>query len=222
MTKASERAYGHIRTMVLSGELKPGDQIIEEQLAEICGVSRTPVREALRRLESEKFIYRSDSKRSYVSQWTVEDVEDAFELRSMLEAYAAKRAATRLTEEKLNKLRYHNRKIEAAIQQTPPDVPTFLEHNRMLHEIILAAADSPALSAMLPQIVEQPVVLRTALHYDLENLQRSHHEHAELLAAFDRRDGDWAASIMTGHIRRAFHAYSDAHDRDRQENRDAA
>ena len=60
-------------------------------------------------------------------------------------------------------------------------------------------------------LVEQSVVWRTAQQYDRENLQRSHHEHEELLAAFSRADGAWAEAIMTAHIRRAFHAYRDAY-----------
>ena len=67
---------------------------------------------------------------------------------------------------------------------------------------------------MLMQVIEQPVILRTARQYDLENLRRSHHEHDELLIAFDNRDGDWAAAVMTAHIRRAFHAYAEAHSAD--------
>jgi DNA-binding GntR family transcriptional regulator len=53
--------------------------------------------------------------------------------------------------------------------------------------------------------------LRTAQQYDLENLRRSHYEHEELVMAFDNRDGEWAAAVMTAHIRRAFHAYAEAH-----------
>ena len=60
-------------------------------------------------------------------------------------------------------------------------------------------------------LIEQPVVWRTAQSYGRENLQRSHHEHDELLAAFARGDGAWAAAMMTAHIRRAFHAYRDAY-----------
>ena len=58
MSRASDRAYNHIRNMILSGELQPGVQIREEELAELCGVSRTPVRDALRRLEAELFVRR--------------------------------------------------------------------------------------------------------------------------------------------------------------------
>ena len=211
MSRASDRAYNHIRSMILSGELQPGSQIREEALAELCGVSRTPVRDSLRRLEAEMFVRRNDSQRSFVADWSLDDLEDAFQLRAMLEAHAAKRAAVRITRDQLKAMRVHNMQLKQAIDAVHPDVPRFLEHNRQFHLIILEAAASERLSSMLLQVTEQPVVLRTARQYDLENLRRSHHEHDELLIAFENHDGDWAAAVMTAHIRRAFHAYAEAH-----------
>jgi DNA-binding GntR family transcriptional regulator len=222
MSKASDRAYGQIRNMILSGELSPGTQIREEQLAESCGVSRTPVRDALRRLEAEQFIRRSDTQRSFVADWSLDDIEDAFQLRAMLEAHVAKRAATRISWDQLERLRSHNKAILKCISGSKTDVPAFIEHNRWFHAIILEAADSDRLSVMLAQVIEQPVVLRTALQYDRENLQRSWHEHEELLAAFTHRDADWACAVMTSHIRRAFHAYAEAHKRDAERREDSA
>jgi DNA-binding GntR family transcriptional regulator len=213
LSKASERAYAVIRSLILSGELSPGTQIREEALAERCGVSRTPVRDALRRLEADQFIRRSDTQRSFVADWSLDDVEDAFKLRAMLEAHAASRAATRISWDQLERLRGHNKAILRAMSGDKADVPSFLEHNREFHRVIVEAAGSDRLAAMLAQVTEQPVVLRTALHYDRDNLQRSWHEHEELLAAFAHRDADWAAAVMTGHIRRAFHAYAEAHQR---------
>ena len=67
------------------------------------------------------------------------------------------------------------------------------------------------ISALLSTLIEQPVVWRTAHHYSREALVRSYNEHEELIAAFARRDGAWAEAIMAGHILRAYHAYSDAH-----------
>ncbi len=211
MSRASDHAYAAIRAMILSGELAPGAQLSEEALAEACGVSRTPVRDALRRLEGETFIRRSGSQRSFVAEWSLNDLEDAFELRAMLEGHAARRAAARINGLQLEQLRAHNRRIHEAVSTAQPDVMCFLEHNRLIHAIILEAAGSPRLASVLGLLVEQPVVWRTAQHYDRENLQRSHHEHEELLAAFARNDGTWAAAIMTAHIRRAFHAYRDAY-----------
>jgi DNA-binding GntR family transcriptional regulator len=211
MSRASERAYSQIRNMILSGALAPGMQLREEQLAESCGVSRTPIRDALRRLETESFVRRNESQRSFVADWSLDDIDEVFQLRTMLEAHAAGRAATRISWDQLERLRSCNAAIEAAISRPSPDIPAFLDHNRQFHAIIIDAARSERLGMMLAGVTEQPVVLRTALQYDSENLRRSQHEHEELLAAFGRRDSGWAEAVMTGHIRRAFHAYSDAH-----------
>lgn len=211
MSRAAIRAYSVIRDRILSGELPAGAQLGEEALADLCGVSRTPVRDALRRLEAELLVKRSDSQRCFVADWSIDDVADAFELRAMLEGHAARRAAERMTEETLQRLRATNALIRAAISVEPAEVGAFLEHNRAFHGVILEAAQSPRLAALLATLIEQPVVWRTAHHYGREALRRSHGEHEELLAAFARRDGAWAEAVMVAHIRRAFHAYADAH-----------
>jgi DNA-binding GntR family transcriptional regulator len=197
--------------MILQGDLPPGTQIREEQLAESCGVSRTPVRDALRRLESQAFIRRSESQRSFVAEWSLDDIADAFELRAILEARAARRAAERIDPAAMQQLRDCNRTIFKAVTQVPADIQAFLEANREFHAIILEKAASRRLSSLLSALIEQPVVWRTAHHYGREALLRSHSEHEELLAAFARRDGAWAEAVMSAHIHRAFHAYADAH-----------
>lgn len=213
MSKASNRAYETIRGRILSGELQPGAQLVEEALAELCGVSRTPIREALHRLEAELLVERTDTKRSFVADWSLHDVADAFELRAMIEAHAARLAAVRMTDEALERLRIANAAIGRAVHSPIPDVAAFLEGNREFHAILLETANSRRLSALLTTLIEQPVVWRTAYYYDRESRIRSHAEHEELIAAFARRDGNWAAAVMTSHILRAHHAYVDAHRR---------
>jgi DNA-binding GntR family transcriptional regulator len=210
MSKASERAYAEIRGLILSGDVLPGSALTEEALADICGVSRTPVREALRRLEAELYVVRSDSQRLFVADWNAEDLAEMFTLRAMLEAHAAARAAGRISADALDALRTSNARITAAVAADVPDVATFLTENRRFHEIIIAAAGSPRLATMLAALVEQPVVRRTAARYDRAELARSAHEHGELVQAFAARDAQWAQAVMTGHIRRAFHAFSAA------------
>lgn len=197
--------------MILSGELPAGSQLGEESLAERCGVSRTPVRDALRRLESELLVKRNDSQRSFVADWSLSDVADAFELRAMLEGHAARRAAERIDDDTLQQLRSFNQAILNAVSADPPDVLGFLESNRDFHALILETAQSRRLASLLGTLIEQPVVWRTAHQYGRDALRRSHGEHDELLAAFARRDGAWAEAVMAAHIRRAFHAYADAH-----------
>lgn len=210
MSKASDRAYQYIRGEILEGTLAPGEQLREEQLATACGVSRTPVRDALRRLESEQFVRRNESQRTFVAEWSLDDIEEGFVLRGMLEGHAAARAARRIDEAAIARLCAHNREIDKAAQRTPPDVSAFLEHNRAFHAIILEKAGSARLAVLLGGIVEQPIIVRTARQYDRDQILQSRAEHDELVAAFRRRDPEWARAVMTSHIRRAFHAYHDA------------
>lgn len=209
MSRAGDRAYLGIRALIANGELPPGAPLREEHLAERCGVSRTPVRDALRRLESELFVVRSETQRSVVADWSQQDIDEMFTLRGMLESHAAARAATRIGDTALSELKSLNRKIEIAVSLDTPDVASFLDHNREFHRVVLEAAGSPRLSATLATLIEQPVVRRTAFHYSREQLARSVHDHAELIAAFAARDADWARAVMHGHIRRAFHAFAE-------------
>ena len=211
MSKASERAYSDIRSLILSGELPAGAPLREEALAEKCGVSRTPIREALGRLEVEMLIRRTESQRSFVAEWSLEEVADSFELRAVVEGIAARRAAERITPDVLERMRRCDAAIAKVTEGREPDVGVFLDANREFHALIVEAAASPRLAGVLATLVEQPIVWRTAHHYGAEELRRSHREHGELLAAFARRDGQWAQDIMGAHIRRAFHAYADAH-----------
>jgi DNA-binding GntR family transcriptional regulator len=168
------------------------------------------VREALRRLEAELYVVRSDSQRLFVADWNSEDLAEMFTLRAMLEAHAAARAASRITAQALDALRACNDRIIATSAAPHADVASFLTENRLFHEIVIIAADSPRLATMLAALVEQPVVRRTAARYNRTELVRSANEHAELIQAFAARDVEWARAVMTGHIRRAFHAFSAA------------
>ncbi len=214
MSRASNHAYAEIRKLILSGDAPPGAQLKEEQLADICGVSRTPVRDALRRLETELYVVRSDSQRVFVADWSHDDVDEMFALRGMLEAHAAARAALRFDPVRLDALRACNERIEAAVMREQPDIGAFLDGNRAFHRIIIDTADSPRLAATLATLVEQPVVRRTAMRYGRDQLAQSAREHRELILAFGAKDHNWAQAVMTSHIRRAFHAFSLARPQD--------
>ncbi|XUU61186.1 GntR family transcriptional regulator [Erythrobacter sp. HA6-11] len=210
MSRASDTAYEAIRSHVLSGATAPGAQITEEQLAEIAGVSRTPVRDAVRRLEAELLLVRNASKRIFVADWSRDDIDEMFTLREMLEGHAAERAALRITPEQLAEMEAVNAELHSAVAGDVPDVETFLDANRKFHEIITAASHSPRLAQVLALLVEAPVVLRTARSYSVEDLRQSARDHDELIAAFRAQDASWARAVMASHLRRAFHTFADA------------
>lgn len=204
---ASEIAYEKIRAFILQGEAEPGMQLTEEKLTEISGVSRTPVRDAVRRLENEMLVVRSPSKRLSVADWNDGEVDEMFTLRAMLESHAAARAAKHMDDQGLAALRDINETLKRAVHKKTPDVSSFLAANRQFHDLILEYARSPRLSKIMPALVEQPVVRRTALQYSKTQLSQSAVDHDELIAAFATKDVDWARSVMTSHIRRAFHTF---------------
>lgn len=211
MSVASDRAYEIIRNKILSGELPGGMQVVEEALSKMCGVSRTPIREALRRLKSDLLVTHTDTKRNFIADWSLDDVADAYELRAKLEGKAARRAAERMSDAALERFRAAHRRIAAALGESVSDVSGFLEGNREFHALILEVAGSRRLTALLGMLVEQPVVWRVVQHYSREALYRSNADHEEMIAAFASRDGAWAEALMVTHILRSYRTYVDSH-----------
>ncbi len=206
MSRASDAAYRFIRDRILSGDLAPRTQLKEEELAEMCGVSRTPVRDALRRLEAEMLVRRTDTQRTFVPDWTNDEVAEIFGLRALLESHAVVRAASCITQAEIDQLKRYNEAIQLAIHGGEHlDVESFVANNRDFHNAILDASRSERLVKMRSLLVEQVILHRTARCYDKVGLARSHSDHEELVVALEARDAEWACSLMTTHIRRALH-----------------
>jgi len=207
MSKATAKAYDAIRGEILSGGFAPGARLKEEELVELCGVSRTPVREALRRLQQEGLVECAPNRGAFVREWSFSDMEEIFSLRAVLESYAARRAAQNLTTAQLAELRGLCGRMERAVRSGDADTErVFLDANSKFHRIILDAAGSARLSAMLRYVVETPLIMRTFARYSPDEVERSLRHHRELVEAFAMQDSDWAAAVMSSHIRAAYGA----------------
>lgn len=208
MSKASQDAYRKIRAGILSGHFPAGGFVTEDEFAQFCGLSRTPVREAIAELVSEMLLQRSGTNRVFVPVWSDEDEEELFTLRAMLESHCAARAARLISDDQIAALRTHCDFIDKAIGQTgEPDVSGFVEGNRRFHAVILAAAQSERLGQLLRFVVSQIVVHRTAEQYSRADMQQSQRDHRDLVSAFAMRDEAWASAIANTHIRRAANTY---------------
>ena len=208
MSKASRKAYDAIRSRILTGEFAPGTHLKEEKLAEICGVSRTPIRDALRALSAEEYVRVVPNHGTYVSEWSDDDIRDIFTLRAILEGHAALLASGRATPGHFEELSHLHRTIAVMLEkEDEPDRDLFVNSNRRFHEIITEAAGSRRLTQMIARLVEQPLIARTAKSYTRSDLQRSNHQHGELIAAFRAHDGAWAQAVMKAHILAAYQAY---------------
>lgn len=207
MASASRQAYDTIKAEIISGRFPPGYRLIESDLTVLCDVSRTPVREALRRLVNEGLAEFSPNHGAQVADLAGEDLEALYELRTMIEGYAARRAATRITEAQIAELEaLADRMEELAGQQAV--VPEEANANSRFHRIIIDAARSSRLVTVSNQVVEAPLVLRTIEHYSPKERSRSLQHHREVIAAFRARDSQWAEAVMISHIKAAFTAIS--------------
>src|SRR5512142_244050 len=106
-----ERILETIRDAIISGALKPGEKVAEPELAERYGISRTPIREAFRQLESEGYLTVIPRRGAVVSEFSQKDVEDFYAIKSILEGYAARQACIKLTDRELDKLQANNNKL---------------------------------------------------------------------------------------------------------------
>lgn len=208
MATATDRAYEWVRERILSGEYAAGSHLKEERIAEEADVSRTPVREALRRLSNEHFVKFVPNQGAFVATWREDDVEVIFELRAMLEGYAAQRAAGRITPAQIEELAHCADEIERLCRHhSVENHRRSLEFNQRFHGIVAEAAGSERMKRILSWLVEIPLILRTMDRYSNIDVDRSNHHHRELVEAFRSRDGSWARSVMESHLRAARQVY---------------
>lgn len=201
MSKSTEKAYYKIREMILEGVFQPGDHLSEEQLSTAIGVSRTPIRDALRRLEGDYFVSIRANRGARVRGWDAEDIEDLFQLRAIIEGFAARRAAERANRQQILVLFDQINRIDAALSQKPkPDIDAFLEANNLFHRVVCEASGNGRLSDMVDSLVAQAVVVRTAKGYSIDDLRRSNFHHKEMADAIAAGDGDLAETVMKTHI----------------------
>jgi len=209
---ASSRAYQTIREMIFAGRFAPGERLKEDDLTTLCGVSRTPVREALRRLGTEGLVIDNPHHGVQVAVVRVADLEEIYALRAMVESHAAQRAATRITAAQIARLKTLAEVMEAAIEEgEAADRVRFIPANAEFHRCIWEAAMSPRLAHMAALVVELPLTVRTFSSYSADDRRRSAVHHRDIIAAFEARSPDWASSIMSSHIHAAFQALARSH-----------
>jgi DNA-binding GntR family transcriptional regulator len=201
MAQAAQRAYAHLRARLLAGEFPAGARLPEEELAAAARVSRTPVREALRRLHAEGLVEFVPNRGAHVANWTARDLDEIFGLRALLESHAAELAAPRIGAADLSRLSALQDRMDAAGRRGgTQELDQVAELNNAFHEIIHTAADNRRLVTLLGAVVQTPLVHRTFRRYTPEALERSFAHHRELVAALRARDPAWAGSVMRSHV----------------------
>ncbi|MFK5925126.1 MAG: GntR family transcriptional regulator [Desulfuromusa sp.] len=189
-----EKILETIRDAILKGDLKPGEKVAEPDLAEQFGISRTPIREAFRQLESEGYLTVVPRKGAVVAALSERDVQEYYAVKSILEGYAAELAAQNLSEKELAKLESINMRLKQLA--TAGDVKSFYKIHHDFHDTFLKAANNNKLYELIIQLGQKFNRLRMASLSVDGRMAISVAEHDKLLDAFRNHDGKKAEALV--------------------------
>ncbi len=193
-------AYEALRERITSGGLGPGTWLREHTVATSLGLSRTPVREALRLLAAEGVVELVHNRGARVVSWSAEDIDEAYRLRALIEGYGAGRAAHRVDAECVAELRALQERYERALDEQDPRVAASAQCNADFHAAVLAASGSTRLPALVAMVSSAPHVRRVLHSYDDDDRQRSVTAHRDVITAIANGDADLATAAMSSHI----------------------
>lgn len=190
--------FESIRGAILSGTIKPGERLMEVQMAEKLGVSRTPIREAIRKLELEGLVIMVPRKGVYVADLSVKDITDVLEIRAALEGLAASLAASRVKKEDVDSIEKAVREFDEAIKGE--DFELIVEKDMQFHASIFEATNNEKLIALTNNLREQIQRFRVMMLKNSSKLNDMSSEHREIADAICNKNMEKAQELASSHI----------------------
>ena len=190
--------FNTLRQAILRGELKPGERLMEIQLANKLGVSRTPIREALRKLELEGLVNMVPRKGAEVADITEKSLRDVLEVRKALEELSVQLACEKITEEEIEELKRVAERFKDTLNDQ--DVTKIAEADVAFHDVIYTATDNQKLILLLNNLREQMYRYRVEYLKKEEAYPQLIAEHEELIDNISKRNKEEATRIMCEHI----------------------
>ncbi len=187
-----------LRDAILKGEMAPGERLMEIHLANKLGVSRTPIREAIRMLEKEGLAVTIPRRGAQVAKMTEKDLEDVLEVRDALDGLAVENACSRMTEGDFERLRDAMREFKEAT--TSGDVRATVEADEVFHQVIYEAAHNPKLLSMIKDLKEQMYRYRYEYIKDNTVYPQLVEEHEKILEGLQKQDVTFVRDIMHTHL----------------------
>ena len=187
-----------LREAIRSGVLKPGERLMEIQLADELGVSRTPVREAMRKLELEGYVIMLPRRGTYVANISIRDINEVFEIRTTLDALASGFAAERITEEELEQLERLLVSIGENIETR--NMKKVVEDDMEFHDILYKASRNQRLVGIISNLREQMTRFRSMSMSYPGRLKKTLEEHSRLVEAIAQRDVELAQKLAVEHM----------------------
>jgi len=194
----SQKVYRVLKTEIIKGSLKPGTKLSEGKIAEQTGVSRTPVREALKELAAEGFVKMNPNQAVVVSSASVEDIQEVLQIRGVLEGLAARLAIKMISEEEIKELEKYQKQMEYYTKKD--DVLAFSEMDAEFHELILNICGNNKLIQIRKNISDQAHRYRIRSLSIPGRLKYSLKEHQEIVEALKRKNAEQADRLSQKHI----------------------
>jgi DNA-binding GntR family transcriptional regulator len=194
----SETVAQRIRDMIRRGVLNKGDRIVEKQLCDALGVSRTPLREALRILKSEGLIDLVPHRGAYVAQPSMQDIRELFDVMSILEGACARVASQRMSKTDFARLEKLHQKLEKHFEHK--DHEKYLEVNHKYHSLVQELAGNKLLNEILGGLRQKILLYRQRQLFQPDRFEASMKEHRLLLEALRNRDTNAVESLMKTHL----------------------
>ncbi len=194
-----EVVFDYLRNAILSGDLKPGERLMEISLAEQLGVSRTPVREAIRKLELENFVEMIPRKGAYVAQLKAKDILDILEIRALFDGYAAAAAAEKMTEEEVKSLSATLDKFNKAVAKG--DKQAMIDTDNRFHDQLIQATKNRKLIEIVNSLQDQFQRFRIIYFNEFDSYGDMQSSHQELYDAIARHDIRCARERAEQHIK---------------------
>ncbi len=193
-----EIVFDYLKNAIISGELKPGERLMEIAIANQLGVSRTPVREAIRRLEKEQFVEMIPRKGAYVASTTIKDILDVLEVRRLLEGFATAKAAERMTEEELARITVTHKSFLKAVEEN--DTEALIIYDNEFHERIFEASDNSKLIELTKSLSEQVQRHRLSYFNEFRDYDELKEWHEKIFEAIVNKDSKVASEVAQKHV----------------------
>lgn len=190
-----------LRNAIVAGVLQPGERLMEIQVAEELGVSRTPVREAIRKLELEGFVVMIPRRGTYVSDLSIKDITEVFEVRTSLDVLAAGLAAERITEEELEQMERLLVEIGGYVEQN--DMDKIVEADSQFHDILYRASRNERLVGIINNLREQLTRFRSLSMSYPGRLKEMFGEHTRMVESLGQRNVALAQQFAGEHMANA-------------------
>jgi DNA-binding GntR family transcriptional regulator len=200
ITNLREQTYDIIKNMIILREIEPGKKINEEQIAKEIQVSRTPIREALCRLENEGIVKIIPRRGAFVSELTETNVREILLIREVLEGLVVRLAVEHMDVQTLEKLRKVIRKV-SSIPEEDRDLIDYTRSEVNFHALLLSASNNQMLKNMMEMINAHLQIIRLRTVVIPERAQKTVKEHQQILTAIEKGDTDFAEELMRKHVR---------------------